>query len=643
MSNMTIKQMEAVVKDYIDDDFLGEYRYALMLNGNWGSGKTYFIQNNIIRSYNEDYHDNQKSIKGIYVSLNGLKDKNEITSSIMSSVASAKTGKTVLWAVGIAVGLLSDLAGKYIGAKTSENVEETLSLTSFSENEFFFVFDDLERCLMPIEESLGYISVFVEQYKAKVIILANEKEIKNNFAQRMNYYQLAANANLKISLPENERIQLSWINNSHAEKEEKIDSINLSDLTSRGEKIIETLGVYEQIKEKVIGKIVNFEPSIEDRIQNIFELYAADYLSNYSSELTAQLKSRIENYNQINFRTVCFAVEIFRKFAPYIDLYKVHSEYKYFIVNFFYIVLQISIDFKESKKVDTLEWFKEINDAQIASSKYSLSYLYKVIYNSIYNNSYPPKDIASSLDIYFNFIKELDTVNNGPLGAVAEFDSLDEERVEELIEEIYQKLCSSYYTPSVYDIILDRFNFLYNIGFQSANPQKCVSVMEKFIKEQKITHISSIVSWRGYMSDIAFPFKNEYMRQLELACNEVLQSQKDSITDIIQEAITGELGWWSMLCDELDQKNREGIIYNCVFDYCTVEQWSKAIVKSESKDLCGLVRHFRNVKKDLADPARAGELALQLEKDIAELPAPVDKIRKYNIDNLIEILKQPAK
>ena len=50
MSNMTIKQMEAVVKDYIDDDFLGEYRYALMLNGNWGSGKTYFIQNNIIRS-----------------------------------------------------------------------------------------------------------------------------------------------------------------------------------------------------------------------------------------------------------------------------------------------------------------------------------------------------------------------------------------------------------------------------------------------------------------------------------------------------------------------------------------------------------------------------------------------------------------
>ena len=51
MSNMTIKQMEAVVKDYIDADFPGEYRYALMLNGKWGSGKPYFIQKNIIQTY----------------------------------------------------------------------------------------------------------------------------------------------------------------------------------------------------------------------------------------------------------------------------------------------------------------------------------------------------------------------------------------------------------------------------------------------------------------------------------------------------------------------------------------------------------------------------------------------------------------
>lgn len=84
MSNMTIKQMEDEVKSYIDDDFLGEYRYALMLNGNWGSGKTYFIQKNIMQSYIRE----GKPVQGIYVSLNGLKDRNEIIASLMSSIAS---------------------------------------------------------------------------------------------------------------------------------------------------------------------------------------------------------------------------------------------------------------------------------------------------------------------------------------------------------------------------------------------------------------------------------------------------------------------------------------------------------------------------------------------------------------------------
>jgi hypothetical protein len=40
-----------------------------------------------------------------------------------------------------------------------------------------YVFDDLERCLAPINKVLGYINQFVEHGDAKVIVLANEKEI----------------------------------------------------------------------------------------------------------------------------------------------------------------------------------------------------------------------------------------------------------------------------------------------------------------------------------------------------------------------------------------------------------------------------------------------------------------------------------
>jgi hypothetical protein len=41
-----------------------------------------------------------------------------------------------------------------------------------------YVFDDLERCEMPINKSLGYINEFVEQEGRKVVIIANEGEIR---------------------------------------------------------------------------------------------------------------------------------------------------------------------------------------------------------------------------------------------------------------------------------------------------------------------------------------------------------------------------------------------------------------------------------------------------------------------------------
>lgn len=43
--------------------------------------------------------------------------------------------------------------------------------------ESIYIFDDLERCGMPIEASLGYINSFVENNNCKVIIIGNEEEI----------------------------------------------------------------------------------------------------------------------------------------------------------------------------------------------------------------------------------------------------------------------------------------------------------------------------------------------------------------------------------------------------------------------------------------------------------------------------------
>ena len=56
-------------------------RYAVMLKGKWGCGKSFFIQN-WIEQYNKKVAKNDAVLKPIYVSLYGLQSTSQITSAI---------------------------------------------------------------------------------------------------------------------------------------------------------------------------------------------------------------------------------------------------------------------------------------------------------------------------------------------------------------------------------------------------------------------------------------------------------------------------------------------------------------------------------------------------------------------------------
>lgn len=91
------------------------------MDGDWGSGKTYFIKNKFVR--------NNKNI--IYIPLNGIK-----------------------------------------------NIDGSEIISLFKNiSDYVIVFDDLERCEMPISEILGYINDYVEHKNVKCVIVANEQEI----------------------------------------------------------------------------------------------------------------------------------------------------------------------------------------------------------------------------------------------------------------------------------------------------------------------------------------------------------------------------------------------------------------------------------------------------------------------------------
>ncbi|MFV0352345.1 MAG: P-loop NTPase fold protein [Oscillospiraceae bacterium] len=87
MEFLNNEQIITIVNDYLTLDI---YNYAIMINGGWGSGKTYFIKQVLFPALEEK---SQIKRKPIYVSLYGLKSTEEIARLTYSSVIESRLGK----------------------------------------------------------------------------------------------------------------------------------------------------------------------------------------------------------------------------------------------------------------------------------------------------------------------------------------------------------------------------------------------------------------------------------------------------------------------------------------------------------------------------------------------------------------------
>ena len=139
-----------------------EPRYAVMISGRWGTGKTHMV-----RALLNDIE--TPDLKTVYISLNGLKTFQDIDRELLRGMYGILGNNYARTAIDL---------GK-LGLKwwrgTSLDINVLDLFNRYAAN--LYVFDDLERCGMPPVQALGYINAFVEHGGRKVIIIANEDEI----------------------------------------------------------------------------------------------------------------------------------------------------------------------------------------------------------------------------------------------------------------------------------------------------------------------------------------------------------------------------------------------------------------------------------------------------------------------------------
>jgi hypothetical protein len=169
----------AYLRYYIDAG--RAFDYAVLLQGRWGSGKTYFLREFLDRS----------ETKSLYVSLYGLSSTSQIDEELYRQLHPVLSSKGMRLAGRVAKAVLRgtlrvdlDKDGKPEGSVNVGLPDIDLSKEMNNPGERLLVFDDLERCKMPIVEVLGYINSFVEHDGIKAIIIANEDEIVEKLEPR---------------------------------------------------------------------------------------------------------------------------------------------------------------------------------------------------------------------------------------------------------------------------------------------------------------------------------------------------------------------------------------------------------------------------------------------------------------------------
>ena len=275
---MTNDELNQYIKHYIEKDKTGR---AVMLTGDWGIGKSYYVKNTLIPFLAKPENGEHKCI---VVSLYGVSSLSEVSRAIYMETrakmlnlgteagqAAILVGKTVLKGVTSILGI--DLT---INETDLQNLYKSIDLSGK-----LIIFEDVERAGISILQILGYVNSLVEQDGVKVLLVTNEDEIlKYN---PVDYYKEKDDSF------------------SHLLKGDKPEPKEYTDGTIQ----------YLETKEKSVGDTIRFSGDIKSAIKGIIQSFVDNpILLKYSDDQCVQDISEIMVLMRSNnLRSVIYACQ----------------------------------------------------------------------------------------------------------------------------------------------------------------------------------------------------------------------------------------------------------------------------------------------------------------------------------------------
>ena len=301
------------ILDYVKSDYTD---YAIMINGEWGSGKTYFW-NHKIRNKIESLQLNGRRYTTIYMSLYGISNLEDISKKIfiettqlmdknLKKFMNYNEQKTIPEYAKTGLDMANFFGVTQNGDKV--NYEEF-----FNTDDKILCFDDLERANVDVIDILGYINNFVEHDHIKTIIICNEKELATKLK--------SSNLEMKTFIATYLLDKQGDLNVSDKPMVEKIQD--------KIEYVFDKANDYERIKEKLIGETFEYAPEFSYIINGLLMRYENNEdLIRFLRSNTNLIISTFNKSGTRNLRILKHALNDFKKIYTMVNKSYPNTNYR---------------------------------------------------------------------------------------------------------------------------------------------------------------------------------------------------------------------------------------------------------------------------------------------------------------------------
>jgi len=283
---MTYQDLNQYILHYLTED---KTKSAIMLTAPWGSGKSFYIQNELKPFLEKEENGSHKCL---VVSLYGLKELSEISKALyLESRAKFLNNNSEKMEAGkLATKTILKGVTSFLGIDLSHSDEDMQKLfESIDLSGKLIILEDLERSGIDILEVLGYVNNLVEQDGVKVLLVANEEAIKQ-------YKPLTTTT----------------------EDQQNVVELMYKATDNNGREFTETAKKYLEIKEKTISDTIQFEEDYSMAISDIIHLFDDEILNRFANESNVKdILNVMKSCETSNLRSFIFACQklsdIFKK------------------------------------------------------------------------------------------------------------------------------------------------------------------------------------------------------------------------------------------------------------------------------------------------------------------------------------------